>query len=274
MKWILAITALLMGASFAAFGQCSDTDKRALEAFDKAWTKAGQDGDRNSLMAIYADDYAGFPTMQAKGPAIEATMATFEQNKANPAAAARNETDHYMIACTPTTATITHRNRTFQPTANGGKGATTYSRSVHFLEKRNGKWTVVSNAGGPLSDSDFLRYMEMDWIRAVKMRDYDWFEKNLADDFTEISFMGGKLTNKRQTIDGFKQDKTAFDSMDISDVSIRVDGNSAIVTGVGHAKGKMGDGKPFDFRARFTDTYVRRDGRWQAWHAQMTQLAN
>ena len=172
MRYLLSILVLILihGSSWA---QCSDTDKKALEAFDRAWSKAGQDGDRNALSAIYADDYVGFPTMQAKTPAIAATMATFEQNKVNPAAAAQNETDHYMIACTPTTATITHRNKTFQPTANGGKGATSYSRSVHFLERRNGKWVVVSGAGGPLSDSDFLRYIEMDWIRAVKARDYD-----------------------------------------------------------------------------------------------------
>ena len=84
--------------------------------------------------------------------------------------------------------------------------------------------------------------------------------------------MGGKFTNKRQKIDGFKEDKSVFDSMEISDLNIRIDGNTGIVTGIGHAKGRMADGKPYDFRARFTDTYVRRDGRWQAWHAQATQI--
>src|SRR5688572_6239069 len=100
MRYLLT-TLMLVSFAGIASAQCSDVDKKALEAFDKAWTKAGQDGDRSALTAIYADEYVGFPAMQAKGPAIEATMTTFEQTKANPAAAAKNETDHYMIACSP-----------------------------------------------------------------------------------------------------------------------------------------------------------------------------
>src|SRR5713226_4933931 len=39
------------------FAQCSDADKRNLEAFDRAWGDAAQRGDRSALMAIYADDF-------------------------------------------------------------------------------------------------------------------------------------------------------------------------------------------------------------------------
>ena len=50
--------------------------------------------------------------------------------------------DNYIIGCTPTTATVTHRNTVTQ--TDGGKDQTTYSRSVHVLEKRGDRWQVVS----------------------------------------------------------------------------------------------------------------------------------
>lgn len=266
---VLTITVLVF--AFNVLGECSDADKKVLEAFDSEWSKAGQAGDKAALMSIYADEYVGFPTMQPKAQAIEATMTAFERNKTNPSVD-KTTADHYMIACTPLTATVTHRNVTFRPTANGGKGDTVYSRSVHFLEKRNGKWVVVSNAGGPLNDSDTIRYMELDWINAVKTRNVEWFEKNYASDFTEVSLVSGNVVTRQQAIDMVKADKTVFDVMEVSDVSVRVDGNSAIVTGKGWAKGKDADGKPFDMTLRFTDTFIRRDGRWQAWATSATQI--
>ncbi len=41
----------------------------------------------------------------------------------------------------------------------------------------------------------------------------------------------------------------------------RYDGNTAIVTGVNHVKGRDDKNQPFDLRVRFT---IKRDGRWQA----------
>lgn len=272
MKQIFVIAMIIAAASISFAGQCSEADKNALRDLDMAWGKANVEGDKAALEAIFADDYVGFPTMDGKAVAINAAMTTFERDKANPQMATKTKYDHYMMSCTPVTATITHRNTTWIPGANGGKGTTVYSRSVHFLEKRNGKWVAVSNAGGSLSDADILRYMEMDWINAVKNREMAWFDKNYADNFTEVSFMTGNVMNKQQAIDGLKADKTVFEAMDISDLNIRVDGDTAVVTGIGWAKGKDGDGKAFDMKMRFTDTFIKRDGRWLAWASSATAI--
>jgi ketosteroid isomerase-like protein len=50
------------------------------------------------------------------------------------------------------------------------------------------------------------------------------------------------------------------------------DGNVAIVTGVNRVRGRDEQGKPFDRRVRFTDTFIRRDGRWQVWASQGTVI--
>lgn len=270
MKYAIYAVIFVLSAIGNVAAQCSEADKKALETFDITWSKVGQTGDKAALMNIYADDYIGFPGMVNKASAVDATMKTFERNKVNPPNAV-TVPDHFMIFCSPVSATVIHRNTTKTKNADGTENIS-YSRSVHILEKRGGKWQVVTNAGGGLTDTDLLTYMELDWINAVKSRNYAWMEKNYAADFTEVSFMTGDVNNKRQAIDGFKADKTVFDSMITEDLNIRVDGNTAIVTGIGRAKGKDGDGKPFDMKLRFTDTFIKRDGRWQAWASSATLI--
>ena len=52
-------------------------------------------------------------------------------------------------------------------------------------------------------------------------------------------------------------------SLEITDVQPRVFGDAAVVTGRTHGTGDFG-GAAYDVVIRFTDTFVRRDGRWQA----------
>ncbi len=57
MKRVFVMFVLTFACAGYAFGECGDSDKKALEAFDRAWGDAGVKGDRAALMAIYADDY-------------------------------------------------------------------------------------------------------------------------------------------------------------------------------------------------------------------------
>ncbi len=266
MKTTLTFVLVLFATVFSVSAQCSDADKKALEAFDRAWAKAGQDGDKAALMAIYSDDYVGFPAMEAKVPTIDATMATFEQNKSNPPTATTTY-DYYMVSCTPVSATVTHRNKTVSST-----GSTTYSRSVHVLEKRGGKWQVVSNAGNPLGDTAVIWYLEQEWNDAGPKRDKAWFEKNYAADFTSVSSTTGKLANKAEDIADLMNDKGTLELAETTDMNIRVDGDRAIVTGIFRTKGKDEKGVAYDRKSRFTDTWIKRDGRWQAWASQGTLI--
>src|SRR5688572_27765335 len=142
MTKIILICAAIFVIADVAGGQCSDAEKKTLEALDRAWSKAGLSGDKAALTNIYAEDYVGFPEMDNKTAAINDTMSTFQRNKANPAGANKVTYDHYRISCTPVSATITHRNTVWTPNGEGGKPETFYARSVHVLEKRGGKWQV------------------------------------------------------------------------------------------------------------------------------------
>jgi hypothetical protein len=51
--------------------------------------------------------------------------------------------------------------------------------------------------------------------------------------------------------------------LEIDEVRVRVFGDAAVVTGRTHGVGEFG-GAAYDVVIRFTDTFVRRDGRWSA----------
>lgn len=273
MKNIILLITLLCSFALTVAAECSDADKKALEAFDRSWGKAGQEGDKPTLMAIYADDYVGLPGMQGKADTIDSTMRTFERNKANPAGADKVTHDHYFISCTPGSATITHRNTVWTPDGTGGKPETFYTRSVHMLEKRGGKWMVVSNAGGGgLDDYDVLWYLEQDWNDAVLRKDREWFEKNYAADFTSISSSTAKLMSRAEDISDTVDDKGTNELVETTGMNIRVDGRYAVITGNFRVKGKDAKGVAFDRKIRYTDTWIKRDGRWQAWSSQGTPI--
>lgn len=272
MRKILGLLVLIGVAITTAAAQCSEADKKALEAFDGAWSKAGQGGDRAALMNILADDYVAFPGRQGKASAIEATMRTFETNKTNPAGADKVTYDHYIISCTPVTATITHRNTISTLDGVGGKPETFYTRSVHFLEKRGGRWQVVSNAGNDLDDYGVLWYLEQDWNNAVWKKDKGWFDRNYASDFTSISSTTAKIMNKAEDIADTMDDKSTLEIVETTGMNIRIDGNYAIITGTFRMKGKDEKGSAFDRKIRYTDTWIKRDGRWQAWSSQGTMM--
>ncbi len=272
MKRIFFMFIVTLALTGSAFGLCSDADKKALEAFDRAWGEAGVKGDRNALMAVYADDYVGMPQMWNKTQTLDDTIKAAERDRANPNLADKVSHDNYMITCTPNSAVITHRNVVTTKNGAGGKEETFWTRSVHLLEKRGGKWQVVGNTGNSLDEYAVLGYMDRDWSNAEVKRDVSWFEQNFASDFSGVSSRTAKLSSKADEIAEYRTGRSVTESAASSDTNIRIEGNSAIITGVYHMKGRDEKGQPFDIRMRYTDTYIKRDGRWQVWASQGTLI--
>ncbi len=272
MKRILTTILLILSATTFVFGQCSEADKQKLMAFDKAWGEAGQRGDKAFLQIVYADDYmntsaAGTLT---KTQAIENAVREADLRKAAPQNADSVSHDNYVITCTRNTATITHRN-VITSRADGTE-RNFYTRSVHFLEKRGGEWKVVSDAGGPLNDAGQLLYLELEWSDADKKGEVAWFERNFAADFYGVSSLTGKLNTKAEEVADIRNRKEVIESAVASDMNVRVEGNTGIVTGVYRLTGRDDKGQPMDRRIRFTDVYIKRDGRWLVLASQGTLI--
>lgn len=249
-------------------GQCSPADRAALEAFDKSWGEAGESGDRTRLAPYMADNYMeiGITRTWDKEAMLASAEQAARQSKTN--APAASPPDRYVITCTPLTATIAHRTTFVDPTTK----AVSYGRAVHFLEKAGSSWKVVSGAGHPLSDQQVLLYMEGEWNDATAKHDGDWVERNYAPFATDVSSRTGAIQTKSEALASMRADKSTLDALERSDVNVRIEGDVAVVTGVNHLRGKNADGKAVDRRVRFTDTFIKRDGRWQVWATQGTTI--
>jgi ketosteroid isomerase-like protein len=119
--------------------------------------------------------------------------------------------------------------------------------------------------------ADQIKKMEMDRAAAVVKGDWAKLEKETSDDYTLIN-MNGQMTNKAQMIEGFKSGQNKLTVDDISDMTVRVYGDVAIVTGKADVKGTMG-GKDATGQAMFTRVYVKAGGHWQAVALQQTRVA-
>jgi len=83
----------------------------------------------------------------------------------------------------------------------------------------------------------------------------------LADDCTSVA-ASGVLTTKADDVAALKAPGRNLKVCTDSNVKARVYGDAAVVTGIGTRSGTT-NGVPFDRQFHWTDTFVRRDGRWQ-----------
>ncbi len=270
MRSIVAVAILVLSASTFASGQCSDTERQKLEAWDKSVGDASQRGDRAFLQTVYADEYKGLNpsgVMLTKTQTVDNAMKQYEEDKVNPQGAATVKYDHYDITCTPNTAVISHRTAvTFKEE---GKERTNYSRSIHVLEKRGGNWMMISNAGHPLNDGANLLYMDRDLLDAGMHNDTKFFEQVAVDDYITINPQG-MVVNKSQGIANAKNFK--FESIATDDVGVSVHGDTGLVTGRVTVKGQL-SGQNISGQYRYMRVYAKDQGRWRPISFQLTPIA-
>lgn len=254
-----------LALAFAAQAQavCTDAQKAELEALDRNWSEVAAKGDRKALEGIYSDDFhdltPGMP--MGKQAAIDGAVA---------GAGAQSPVtyDFYNIHCHGDTAVITHRNSgTWQ---DGDESGTWYGRSIHHLVREGGKWRVLANAGHPLDDMGTVAYLDLEWNIADKAADKAWFERNLAGDYIGVGSRNGELQDKKAAVADVGKYKVT--QADTTDLQVQVDGDAARVSGIYHYAGTDDKGQAFNRKVRYIDTWIRRDGRWQVWSSQGTEI--
>jgi ketosteroid isomerase-like protein len=122
---------------------------------------------------------------------------------------------------------------------------------------------TVTNAGQALKD------LEREWNEAFKERNAQALNRILANDFI-FTDDDGKVYNKSQYIAAVTQ-VIKVESYDIDDITTQVYGDTGIVAGRWTGKLTV-DGKAASGAFRFTDTFVKRQGRWQVVASQDTRI--
>jgi ketosteroid isomerase-like protein len=111
-------------------------------------------------------------------------------------------------------------------------------------------------------DEQELRELENDWLSVYISGDRATYDRVVADDFTG--------TDESAVQRGKEQDRALLPAAPVpgaialnEDMQVRLYGETAMITGRILTKAKVGDQEIPGFATRFTDTWLKRQGRWQ-----------
>ena len=110
--------------------------------------------------------------------------------------------------------------------------------------------------------------MERQAREASLHRDPEFSRKTLAEDYVAITPLG-QVTTKADTISARKSGQLRYDTINISDMVVRIYGDTAVVTARAEVKGHQ-LGEDFSGPYRYTRVWVRKTGHWQAVSYQAT----
>ena len=110
--------------------------------------------------------------------------------------------------------------------------------------------------------------MERQAREASIHRDAEFSKRTLAEDYVAITPLG-QVTTKQDTVSARKNGQLRYDTIDVSDMVVRVYGDTAVVTARADVKGHQ-LGEDFSGPYRYTRVWVRHTGHWEAVSYQAT----
>jgi ketosteroid isomerase-like protein len=122
------------------------------------------------------------------------------------------------------------------------------------------------------SAEDQIKKYEQDWTQGI-VRDKAGaalIEKNEADDIITIN-ADGSVTNKSQDKELYTSGDIKVQSMELTDLKVRAYGDTAVAIGTNAIDGTF-KGKEMKGNYRFTDVWVKRNGKWQVVASQVTKV--
>ena len=113
-------------------------------------------------------------------------------------------------------------------------------------------------------DEQELKQLEDEWLNTYLRGDKTTFDRIVGDDFTGTD-ESAVLRNKSQERELVQAPPSAEIKVSLTneDVQVRLYGDTAIVTGRIVQKAERPGQESFGFQSRFTDAFVKRQGRWQ-----------
>ena len=113
----------------------------------------------------------------------------------------------------------------------------------------------------------------IDQIRnALLKADAEAFGKCTGDDYTSIG-ADGRVLSKAEVLDGIRTGKIKYESLDTSDIKVRLYGDTAVVINTSSIKAHRGD---LDMSGQYRDArvFVKRGGKWQQVLLQRTKIGS
>ncbi len=138
----------------------------------------------------------------------------------------------------------------------------------NFVFMPNGAYAATTDQGSGKSAVEVIRALEEERNRAIVHGDAAALERMTSDDYTFIT-LRGELRTKAEIVRDFRSRAAKYQSRKISDLTIRVYGDAAVVTGRAIQQGAE-NGKDYSGDYWFTRVYVKQRGRWMTVALQTT----
>ncbi len=118
-----------------------------------------------------------------------------------------------------------------------------------------------------------LMQLEKDSAAAAVKGDTTFLDRHTAANYIGTDPIGG-VADRAMMMAGAKAGDPKFESLDLDDLSVRMAGtDAAVVTGRATIKARLKSGMDISGQYRFTDVWVKQDGRWQLMTWQATKVA-
>ncbi len=127
-------------------------------------------------------------------------------------------------------------------------------------------------AAGAEDDEQTILALEEGWAHAYVADDATYLERVMGPGYVQTN-VRGEVSTKAEEVAEVRDHAIHYERFESSDLKVRVYGDAAVVTGQTMIKATVAkSGRVIDASIRFTDTFVRLDGRWQAIAGQTTLL--
>ncbi len=133
------------------------------------------------------------------------------------------------------------------------------------------KAIAVSPSPSPTENVEqVIMKLEQEWADAALKNDIAAFERIEADDWVYFT-AEGRIVNKAQDLAESKANAYKATTLTISEVKVRVYGDTAVATLVQDEKSQY-KGKDTSGHYLFTDVWVKKNGKWQVVSTQGTKV--
>ena len=121
-----------------------------------------------------------------------------------------------------------------------------------------------------VSDEDEVRRIEIEWGDAFERRDMATLDRLMADEYILTDPLGS-VRSKAESLAALKTNEVLFESTNSDDVNVRINGDTAVVTGRSTFRGRY-KGWSMAGQYQYTDVLVKRQGSWKAVSSHITAL--
>lgn len=118
--------------------------------------------------------------------------------------------------------------------------------------------------------AETVRKLNRQWMEAYTKRDAEFLARYMSEDYVG-TFPDGTVHDKRSEIEGLMSGAIAITEMEPSEMTVRMYGNTAVLTGQSRITATVA-GREMSDEFRFTDVWIRSGEHWQAVASQVTRI--